>query len=111
MNLREVITSEKEGTFVELFPQFDPSTIQHSDEIITSGRRNEELMGKPYLTADCPIYTPQDGGTLYLARGRNHPLLTNMPGVIQLYDNGLPIAENEGLRAILEAEDTLRIKL
>jgi len=54
MELNEL--SIKVGDIEQILPLFDPSTIQHSFEIMNYRRKDESLRNRYFLTADCCMY-------------------------------------------------------
>ena len=107
----------KTGQFKDIFTLFNPSTIQHSDEL-TDARREEqdlkeELRNTWFWTADGPLYnTENKEPTLYLTRLSNNLVFRHFPeSVDQIFCTGNYTPDPKEAKKVTEAEDTLVIPL
>ena len=114
MDLENIMVEDAED-----LSKLDRNTIQHSDEINTE-RANNEALRKEWrgsftsiMTADCAVYTVEDGEVvLYLTRGKYNLILNNFEEAIkQLKENGSYVPKKDELEKAINAETTLRIKI
>lgn len=112
MTLENLIN--KQGVLSETLLQFDPSTIQHADEITDARKTDEDLRRKWFWTADSALYTVEGKeAVLYLGRNaENNPIFKNIETASkQLLRTGIYIPSKEDIESVIDAKDTLRINL
>lgn len=104
------------GEIAKTVLQFDPSTIQHSDEIMKARRLEEnekekvDLMRLWYSTPDYFMYT-NDGKevSVYIGRGSTNPIFNNIEEAItQGMTTGKYIVKKEDMEAIKNSDSTLK---
>ena len=101
------------GPLAQTAPHLEPGTIQHADQLTTERRTNTVLRSKLLYTADSALYTLNDGeAMLYLGREQTNPVLNNIvEAAKQLLETGNYRPKPEDIEAVINAPDTLKVKL
>ena len=100
------------GRLAETYPKFNPSTIQHSDEITNDRRADKSLRKKRFWTADFPLYRVEDDDViLYLARRENNLIFENIEKATKqlIKENNYFPEEQQDIETVINAESTLKI--
>ena len=101
------------GPLAKTFAKLDPKTIQHSDEITSQRRDNEELRNQWFWTADFAMYQMEGSdAVLYLARRPNNLIFQNIEeATSQLIKTGNFIPSRDDAEKVAKAKSTLRLNL
>lgn len=106
------------GPLAKKFSQLVRGTILHADQLTNERRTAEdplraELRNQMFYTADSPLCTVEDGeGILYLGRNKVNPVFNNLvEAALQLIATGHYIPPKADMEALINAEDTLRVRL
>jgi len=111
----------KQGRLAEIFPLFDRSTIQHSDEIqvdrsldISSNGNNAVLPKQYFWTADFPMYAMDGRKTiLYMGRNKDNLIFNDIiEATKQLQEkNNYFINNTKDIASVIDSDTTLRFAL
>jgi len=104
----------KQGKLSEIFPLFDCSTIQHSDEIQRDRLTNKELCNLSFWTADFPMYVIEGKeAVLYMGRNRDNLIFDNITEAIpQLREkHNYFINDNKDIDSVIDSYTTFKFML
>ncbi|MBU1269524.1 MAG: hypothetical protein KKF95_02020 [Nanoarchaeota archaeon] len=111
----------KQGRLVDVFPLFERSTLQHSDEIqadrfaeIASKKDDAVLRNQWFWTADFPMYTMEGKEVvLYMAREKDNLAFNNIvDATTQIREkNNYFINDRQGIDSVINSDTTLKVVL
>ena len=95
---------------VEIYPKFDPDSIQHSDELTGLKETVAILRNSMFWTADMAFYINSPQINMGIARRKNNLILNNLSEAAEILNTKKNyIITSEDLQKIIESEDTLLI--
>lgn len=98
----------KTGPLANVFPLFDPSTIQHAYEIMTDRSTDASLRNQWFWTADFPMYRVEGGEAVLYFAPREHNLIfrdiQNATSQLLRANNYIP--KKEGIDEVVAASNT-----
>ena len=111
----------KQGKLVDVFPLFNRSTIQHSDEIqadrlveIATKKDDAVLPKQWFWTADFPMYTMEGKeAVLYMGRGKDNLVFDNIvEATTQIREkNNYFINDRKNIDSVINSDTTLKVVL
>jgi len=104
----------KQGKLSEIFPLFDRSTIQHSDEIQRDRLTDKDLRSSFFWTADFPMYVMEGKeAVLYMGRNKDNLIFNNiLESTKQLREReNYFINDTKDIASVIDSDTTLRFAL
>ncbi len=112
----EKMLEVKTGPLAQIYPLFEPDSLQHAHEIMTARRTDSSLQNRWFWTADFPMYSVEDGEEVLYFAGRDHNLMFRdiQNATSQLLRSQNYVPPKEGIGEVVAASKTgtvLRVKL
>lgn len=111
-DLKDIIMSEQD-TLVNILNKYDPSSIEHSDEICSRRVTNPQLRDERFWTADLPLYHVEGKEVfLYMARRQDNIIFQKTEDASdQLRNTKKYIPSVEDAQKVMKSVTTLKVKV
>ena len=95
----------KRGPLAQIFPLFEPSTLQHSNEIMLQRESRPELRNEWLWTADFSMYRVENGESVLYFAPRDHNLIFRdiQNATNQLLTTNNYVPKKEGIQEVVNA--------